>query len=266
MSGTEDLVTLGCDVGSLFTKIALLRAERLLATRVVTTTGTIAGQLAGMLDGTLAEAGLTPERLDGLVATGVGSDLVGDVDFEETDMACVGAAVHSQLPGVELVLDVGGQSITAIRLDAAGEVLDFMRNDKCASGSGRFLEVMSHALGLEISALDACAAGASAPAVISSQCGVFVESEVITHLNDGVPPAEIAAGLCDAAARIVVSQARRFCGGAACYTITGGVAMIGGVVERVRRGLPGELVPYPLEPQLAAAHGAALLAASAEEA
>jgi (R)-2-hydroxyacyl-CoA dehydratese activating ATPase len=263
----ERLITLGCDVGCIFTKAALLRDDALLATRVSPTTGRAAEQTAQLIDALLAEAGVAPDRLDGVAATGSGAEFVPDADFDDKVMACVGAAVRRLLPGVDLVIDVGGQSITSFSLDPAGEVADFMRNDKCASGTGRFLEVMGQALGLQIDALDASAASAAAEAAISSQCGVFVESEVITHLNDGVPPEEIAAGLCDAVACIVVSQAQRFSGGvSAPYTITGGVARLEAVTSRVRRRLGGELVPYPNDPMLAAAHGAALLAAAAEEA
>jgi len=270
----EALVTLGLDLGSLFTKAALLVGGdsahvegELLASEVIPTTGTVADQLGGLIEALLASAGLSSDRLDGIVATGRGAALAPDVDFAEESMACIGAAVRRLLPGVEIVLDVGGQSITAIRLDGAGAVVDFMRNDKCASGTGRYLEVMGQALGVSIEALDGCAALARQVAPISSQCGVFVESEVITHLNDGVAPEAVAAGLCEAVARTVVSQARRFCGGAPeTFSITGGVARLEAVVRRVREQLGGGLVPFPLDPLLAAAYGAAVLAAEAEEA
>ena len=263
----ERLITLGCDVGCLFTKAALLRDGALLGTRVIPTSGRATEQTAALIDALLASAGVAPDRLDGVAATGRGAEFVPDADFDDMSMTCVGAAVRRLLPGVDLVVDVGGQSITSFSLDPAGEVANFMRNDKCASGTGRFLEVMGQALGVQIDAMDARAASASAEAAISSQCGVFAESEVITHLNDGVLPEEIAAGLCDAVACIVVSQAQRFTGGgSAPYTITGGVARLEAVTSRVQRRLGGDLVPYPEDPMLAAAYGAALLAADAEEA
>jgi predicted CoA-substrate-specific enzyme activase len=188
------------------------------------------------------------------------------VDFEEETMSCVGVAVRQHLTEVTLVLDVGGQSITSMLLDREGDVVNFMRNDKCASGSGRFLEVMSQALGIPITELDQSAARAARPAPISSQCGVFVESEVITHLNAGIDPAEISAGLCDSVARIVVSQARRFAGDdKIAYSLTGGVARVQSVVDLICQRLEGTYNPFPLDPQLAAAYGAALLAAECEE-
>lgn len=259
-------LTAGYDLGSLFTKIVLLRDSELLASNTVPTTGTIAAQLPELMHELLREAGLQPEALDSLASTGWGRELVDEVDFDEETMTCVGTAVRRLQPEVSLILDVGGQSITALALDAEGEVRDFMRNDKCASGTGRFLEVMSQALAIPIAALDRTAARATAPAGISSQCGVFVESEVITHLNAGVGPAEISAGLCDAVARIVVAQLRRFTGGRATdFTLTGGVARIQNVVDRVCHRVDGIYRPYPGDPQLAAAVGAALLAGECGE-
>jgi predicted CoA-substrate-specific enzyme activase len=259
-------VALGCDVGSLFTKLVLLRDGQLLASRVTQTTGTIARDLEELLEELLRGAGVQRAELEGVVSTGSGRELVADVDFEEEPMSCVGVAVRQHLSDVSLVLDVGGQSITSMQLDAEGDVVNFMLNDKCASGSGRFLEVMSQALGIPITELDESASGADRPAPISSQCGVFVESEVITHLNAGVDPAQISAGLCDSVARIVVSQARRFAGDDRIdYCLTGGVARIRSVVEMICQRLEGTYHPFPLDPQLAAAYGAALLAAECEE-
>jgi len=160
---------------------------------------------------------------------------------------------------VDRVVEIGGQSISAMLLDPDGDLLDFVRNDKCASGSGRFLEVMSDALGIPIGELDEHAARASRDTPLSSQCGVFVESEVITHVNNGERPEDIAAGLCDAVARIVTSQARRF-GTANRYTFTGGVAKVKTVVDLIRKRLDGEYQPFPHDTHLAAAIGAALLA------
>jgi len=179
-------------------------------------------------------------------------------EFEDAAV-CIGWAVRELLADVELAVDVGGQSITSLLLDADGEVDDLRRNDKCASGTGRFLEVMSNAVGVPLTDLDRIAASAGDAVSFGTQCGVFVESEVVTAVNDGRRPAEIAAGLCDAVARIVVSQARRF-GQDRPYTLTGGVARLDSVVERVRAELGGVYHPMPLDPCLSAAAGAALLA------
>ncbi len=249
--------SMGCDVGSLFTKAVVLEGERLLAARIVATTGDIASKIDELIEETCADAGLERDSLDGIVATGSGAELVTEASFLEDEIACIAWAARCFLPEVDLVVDIGGQSITSLLLDEEGNVLDFMRNDKCASGTGRFLEVMSNAVGVPVESIDDQASRATKQVSISSQCGVFVESEVITHVNNGEAPQDIVAGLCDAVARIVASQARRF-GMGNRYTFTGGVAKVGTVVELARRRLDVGYVPFPLDPQMAAAVGAAL--------
>jgi len=162
------------------------------------------------------------------------------------------------------VIDIGGQSITSMMIDGDGEVVDFMRNDKCASGSGRFMEVMSDAMGIEMDRIDETVAISEKPVLLSSQCGVFAESEIITHVNEGEKTPDIIAGICDSVANIVVAQARRF-GMAEDYTVTGGVARIGSVVRVVEQKLGGTYHGFPRDPRLAAAIGAALMGQFEEE-
>ena len=251
--------SMGCDIGSLFSKAVIMDGERLLASRVIETTGNIAGDIEGLLEALCKEAGMDPSSLDGIVGTGSGAEFVEDADFLEDEIACIGWAARCFLPDVELVVDIGGQSITSILLDDEGDVVDFMRNDKCASGTGRFLEVMSNAVGIPVERIDEAASQASKQVSLSSQCGVFMESEVITHVNNGESPQDIVAGLCDSVARIVTSQARRF-GMGNNYTFTGGVAKLNSVVDLICSRLDGEYMPFPQDAHLAAAIGAALLA------
>ena len=117
---------------------------------------------------------------------------------------------------------------------------------------------------MDIDEIDATAAGAKKPVPISSQCGVFAESEVITHVNEGEEPADIVAGLCDAVASIVAAQARRFSSGDR-YTLTGGVAGIESVSRLIRGKLEGTYYRFPHDPRLAAAIGAAIIAGMEEE-
>ncbi len=250
---------LGCDIGSLFSKAVIIEGDRLSASRVMETTGNIAGDIEQLLGEVCSEAGLDLSSLDGIVGTGSGAEFIEDADFLEDEIACIAWAARCYLPEVELVVDIGGQSITSLLLDEEGNVVDFMRNDKCASGSGRFLEVMSNAVGIPIDHLDEAASKATKQVPISSQCGVFAESEVITHVNNGEKPEDIVAGLCDAVARIVTSQARRF-GMGNRYTFTGGVAKVKTVVDLIRKRMEGEYQPFPHDTHLAAAIGAALLA------
>ena len=253
------MITLGVDAGSVLCKVVLLRDRQVAAWRWAPTRGDMAAVLEPLVAGVLEEAGVARADVVALGATGRFRQAVTGADLQEGDLACVAWAAREVLPQVEQVLEVGGQSITAMTLDAEGEVADFVRNDKCASGSGRFLEVMAEALGTGVEGLDSAARTAPRAAPVSDQCGVFVESEVVSLLNAGEPPGNIAAGLCEAVARIVAAQARRL-GKARTFTVTGGVGRLSTVTSRVAEYLEAELQPFPGDPGLAAAMGAALIA------
>jgi len=255
------MISLGCDIGSLFAKAVILEGDRLIAGRVIRTTGTVADEIQELLRAVLQEAGIQRDRVDCLVATGNGADLVQEAEGVEDIVTCVGAAAASYLPEIRLCLDVGGQSTTALLLNPDGEMIDFMRNDKCAAGSGRFLEVMSEKLNIGLAEIDATAARAQKRIEISNQCGVFAESEVISHLNNGESVPDILAGVCASVARMVSAQGRRF-GPAEHYTLTGGVAKVQTVARIIQEKLGGTFHRFPHDPQLAAAIGAAWLGQS----
>jgi predicted CoA-substrate-specific enzyme activase len=258
------MITMGIDIGNLLSKVVVLDGDDLVASGVMQTTGNVAGEMEQLVSSVLAEAGLERGQVEGSAGTGVGVEMLRDLDFTEDEVTCVAAAGAYYLPEINMVVHVGGQSITSILIDEDGDVINFMRNDKCASGSGRFLEVMSHAVGVGIDDINETVSRANKPVPISSQCGVFAESEVITYVNEGAEPADIVAGLCDAVASIVAAQARKFSDGDR-YTLTGGVARIDAVEERIAGKMNGTSYEFPYDPRLAAAIGAALLAGMEEE-
>ncbi len=252
------MISIGCDVGALFTKLVCLDEDRLLAHRVLRTTGRVAEELPPAQAALLADAGVGRHQVAYVGATGHSAAQVPGADFVEDEVTCVGAAVSFYCPEARLVLQLGGQSIAAVAVDAEGEVERFSRNDKCAAGTGRFLEMMSQRLGEPLDELDRLATAATAPREVSSQCVVFAESEAISHINDGVAVPDILAGICGAIGRIVAAQARRYADDTP-FTLTGGVARFESVRRVVRARLDRPFVAFPEPPQLAAALGAALL-------
>jgi (R)-2-hydroxyacyl-CoA dehydratese activating ATPase len=251
--------SLGLDIGSLYVKAVIMNDGDLIASAVRDTTGNVADEIDGIIAGMLSEAALSWSDLECIGVTGRGADAYPVADLRMNDVSCIGAAVQRFLPETNTFLDIGGQSITSVLLDEGGSIIDFMRNDKCASGSGKFLSVMSGALGVSIDRLDEVASHSRKEVAISSQCGVFVESEIITHINEGEEAADILAGLCESVAKILISQAIKF-GSRDGYTFTGGVAMLDAVTSRAIPRITGAYLPFPIDPRLAAATGAALLA------
>ena len=208
-------------------------------------------------------AGISPDDLAALGATGYGRDLPGEATARATEVFCQARAVHRLVPEARTIIDIGGQDSKVIRLDEDGYPLDFALNDRCAAGTGRFLEVMAVALGLGVEELGELAAQAPEPCPISSTCTVFAESEVVALLSRGEDRGCIAAGLCQAVARQMVALGAR-------VGIRQPVALVGGVAHNagVRRALADQLGRAPLVPkmpQMTAAFGAAIVAADALE-
>jgi len=255
------MITLGCDIGSLFSKVAVMDGDDIVASGTAATTGNIESEIKDLIDGVLKDAGIDRGNIECTVATGNGADLVKDAGFVEDEVTCVAAAAYFYIDKVDMAIHIGGQSITAMSMDEDGEVTNLMHNDKCASGSGRFLEAMSRKLNIEITDIDPLAAQSDKDVLISNQCAVFAESEVITHVNNGEKLPDIFAGICASVANMVVAQGRRF-SSAEDYTLTGGVTRIGSVVDVINSKLSGNYHAFPHDPGLAAAIGAALLGAT----
>lgn len=239
---------LGVDVGMRFTK-AVLWDGKVVSAAIEETRGDMESVLKN-LRGKIGD-------FEHCCSTGSGAGLVDFAEVKEDDVVCLAIAARD-IVDADFVLDIGGQSITAISVDKDGNVIDFMRNDKCASGSGRFLEVMSSALGIAVEEIDEAASKADRKLSTTSQCAVFAESEVVSYVNEGESKENIIAAVCDSIAKLAVAQANRF-GIGGRYTITGGVAKFKSITERIAEAIGGEYVEFP-NPQLAASIGAAIVA------
>ncbi|MBC7223118.1 MAG: 2-hydroxyglutaryl-CoA dehydratase [Anaerolineae bacterium] len=257
---------LGVDIGALTVKVALVDAEGRLVYRAVRPGGYQAHQVArDLVREGLREAGWTPQGVQAAVVTGYGrvlcdlSDLVARSE-QRSEISCHALGVHHLLPQARTVIDIGGQDSKVIRVNGKGQVLDFAMNDRCAAGTGRFLEVMAQALGVPLEELGPLALQARDRVAISSTCTVFAESEVVSHLARGADRAAVAAGLHEAIALRIKGLAARV-GVEPEVVLTGGVAQNPAVVEWLGRVL-GRAVAVPPEPQVTGALGAALYARS----
>ena len=189
-------LTIGIDIGSSYTKAALADEDGAVAAKISFATGynfTRAAEAA--LEQVLEAAGVGRDDIDYIAATGFGRYMVPFRDLAITELTCHAWAIHTQLPTVRTVLDVGGQTAKAIRLDETGRVKAFRLNDKCAAGSGAFLEKTVRYMGHEAIDIPRLTEHASdEPADVSSVCTVFAESEVINHLATGRSAEDICAG------------------------------------------------------------------------
>ena len=249
----------GIDSGSTSTDVVILNKDHEIVTSIILPTG--AGAAIGAdraLAEALKEAGLQREDIDALVTTGYGRTAIKNGDKSITEITCHARGAHFLNPEVRTVIDIGGQDSKVIRLDEKGAVANFVMNDKCAAGTGRFLDVMANILKLDISQLETEAAKAVKPASISSTCTVFAESEVISQLASGTDIPDLVAGICQSVATRVASLAKRV-GIREEVCMSGGVAQNGGVRNAMAKELGVEIY-YDKRAQELGALGAAIYA------
>jgi len=255
-----DMITIGIDIGSITAKGALLVNGKLTITRVSFTgyNSEIAGRK--IFEALLTEAQLTETDIDRIVSTGYGRNNVKFAHKTVTEITCHGAGAHFLDPAVRTIIDIGGQDSKAIGIDENGKVREFSMNDKCAAGTGRFLEVMARALEVDLEQFGEMSLKADSPAKISSLCTVFAESEVISLISRGEARENIMAGIHESVANRVSALAHRV-GVVAPIMMTGGVAKNIGVVKALETKL-GIAIRVNPHAQENGAIGAAVIAAT----
>ena len=253
------MICAGIDAGSRTIKIVLLkgRTHDVLAAGV-RDQGVAHDRLAReLLDELLASAGLGLGDLARTVATGYARNAITCADTTITEITCHAVGVRHVVPDAATVVEIGGQDSKLLRLNPDGSVRDFAMNDRCAAGTGRFLELVAARLGVGLDGLGDLARTATSPAPISSTCAVFAETEIIGLLASGTPPADIMAGVQASVASRVAAMAGRDV--APPVILAGGVAMIGGMADALAAVLRAPVHVAP-QPQMTGALGAALLA------
>ncbi len=249
----------GIDVGSLSSDAVIIDKAANILGFSVQPTGAHSTQAAeAALREALAQAGVERAALAGIVATGYGRVSVPFADKRVTEISCHGLGAHHLFPDTGTIIDIGGQDSKVIRVDSQGKVVDFSMNDKCAAGTGRFLEVMAERLGVGLDDLGRLSRQATREVEISSVCTVFAESEVVSLIARNQPKAEIIRGLHKAIVGRVWSMVKAL-GVHGAVTMSGGVAKNLGVVDLMEERL-GQKVHIHSEPQIIGALGAALMA------
>ncbi len=252
------MVTVGIDIGSITAKAAVMRDGSILAVRILRTGYNAKNAGDQLFEGIISGLGMNPSDIQGIVATGYGRKSITFADRAVTEITCHAAGARYMNPEIRSVIDIGGQDSKVILLDETGRVKDFAMNDKCAAGTGRFLEVMARALEVEISDFGSLSLAADHPAAISSLCTVFAESEVISLIAKGESRKNIIAGIHDSIAARVSAMAGRI-RWVPPVMMTGGVAQNSGVVRSLEKKIGHSLVVTP-NAQLTGAIGAALIA------
>ena len=248
----------GVDIGSTMTKVVLTDKNGNLLSTVKGPTGAEHRQLANeVMRHALKEASLQIDDISYIVATGYGRLNVPFADRQITELSCHARGVYSLFPNVRTAIDIGGQDAKCMKIDG-GRLLNFAMNDKCAAGTGRFLEVTATALGIRLEDMGGISLKANERIQISSLCTIFAQQEVVALISRGEKLENILAGLHDALAGRIAALARRL-GIEPDVVLTGGVAKNIGMVKAMKQSLGCEIL-IPEEPLITGAHGAAVLA------
>lgn len=248
----------GVDVGAIAAKAVVLEDGQICGYAISPTGYDVVMAARKVLQQSLKKAGLTEEHLERIVATGYGRISVPFADERVTEISCHAKGASWLVPETRMVIDIGGQDSKAIRVDEGGNVTSFAMNDKCAAGTGRFLEVMARALELPIDRFGRLSLKSRNPCGISSICTVFAESEVVSLRAEKKALEDIIAGIHRAVAKRIVSMMTPI-GIGSPITMTGGVAKNVGQRKALEEELGAELI-VPKEPQIVGALGAALFA------
>jgi predicted CoA-substrate-specific enzyme activase len=253
------MITAGCDVGSLTAKAVILKDGKIIASEVILASTQPEKSANEVMKRTVDKAGIKMEDIECCVGTGYGRKHIPFMNSLESEIACHGRGAVWQVPSARTVVDIGGQDAKAIRIDEKGNVERYVYNDKCASGTGRFLEIIADSLDIKLDDMGAISERSKEKLTLSNQCVIFAETEIISLVNEGKEIADIVSALHQAVANRAASLARGILV-APDAVMTGGVAKNSGMFEALQRALGIKLRSVE-NPQINGALGAAIFAA-----
>jgi predicted CoA-substrate-specific enzyme activase len=252
-------IVAGCDVGSLTSKAVIMKNRKIVGSHIIKSKPQPQDSADAAMAGALSAAGVAAAEIEYCIGTGYGREKIPFVNDVKSEISCHGKGACWLLPSAQTVIDIGGQDCKAIKVDPDGNVIRFSANDKCASGTGRFLEVMANVLDVGIDELGRFSAKSRSPVTLASTCTVWAQADVIKYINSGIPLEDIGAGINTAMAQrvaILVNALKP----EGDILMTGGVAKNVGVVSILEK-LIGRKIKKTrkADPQIAGAIGAALL-------
>ncbi|MBD3228568.1 MAG: hypothetical protein GF329_10305 [Candidatus Lokiarchaeota archaeon] len=253
------LIYAGCDIGTLQTKVVLIEEDKIIARDIIPTEARAKTSAELAMNKALSEIDGSLDDIGYCIGCGWGLENIPFINEVISDKQCGASGVHHYLKNVRTFVDVGGLFTRAVQMDPDGFVLDYVMNDKCASGTGRFLEMMAEALEIEPKDFDRPELNGDDPVNITSQCSVFAESEVITYVNEGAKIPNIISGINKSIASKISTFVRRL-GIIEDFTIIGGVGKNKMVVKHLQEIIKTEIRPLEVDIQLIPAIGAAILA------
>lgn len=258
------ILYLGVDVGSVSTDAVLIDEDcKVLGYSIVKSGFDHKNAISKAMDVICNNAEIDKSQIKRIVGTGYGRRNVPGICKVVTEISCHAMGIHKIYPQVRTLIDVGGQDSKVISITKEGFVENFIMNDRCAAGTGRFLEVMAHAMDIDVQELGALSLKAKKTQSISSICTVFAESEVISKIAEGCPKEEIIAGIHQAIGERLMGMVSSL-GIIKPVALSGGVAKNTGILKIFKKFLSSEVF-IPKEPQIIGALGAAIYAKNHKE-
>lgn len=254
------MLAAGIDAGSLSTKVVILEHDKILSASVLSIADEGAVIAEKALDDALKKASISLHQIENIAATGCARKSVTFTNITKSEVLCHSTGALLLFPNVRTVIDIGAESSKVASLNKNGKMIDFAVNDKCAAGTGIFLDTMAKAMEISIEDVGRLSLKCNHKAEISSMCAVFAESEVISQIHRGTPVNDILAGIHESIAERVASMANRV-GIKEDIVMTGGVAKNIGMVKALEQKL-GKKVYLPEDPLIIGALGAAIIAAN----
>jgi predicted CoA-substrate-specific enzyme activase len=248
----------GVDIGSAFIKAVLVSHNQIMISKMVASGGNYKETARRVLDEALSKAGVSQEELSGIVVTGIGAESASFQARQVSDVSCQAVGCRFLFPSVRIVIDIGGQFTKVTKLTPKGKIANFLMSEKCATGSGRFLQVIARILHINIEDIGPLSMKSQTPVEFSTNCAVFAESETVSRIAEGAKMEDILAGV----HRAMAAKVAMLLKGLQMepdVVLTGGGGEDAGLVIAVSEALRVKVL-VPKQPRLTAAMGAARLA------